>query len=111
MKRRALAFLVIFLLAWGGYRMWTDQNQRPVDPNQALNRRQLEAALRKQYDLEAVSLEEEGAGRFTGTGRSRQGKAYRFDVTQGEKSREVIAKWDEPNAPGGVGESHWGTRW
>ncbi|QJX00340.1 hypothetical protein [Frigoriglobus tundricola] len=111
MKRRTLAFLVVMLLAWGGYQLWADQQKRPVDPNQPLSRRQLEGTLRQKYELETVSLEEAAPGRFTGTGRSRQGKTYRFDITQGEKTREVVAKWDEPNAPGGVGESHWGMRW
>jgi hypothetical protein len=115
MKRRTLALLIVPLLTWGGYQMWADHRpvdtRKPVDTPRPLDKSQLEAALREKYDLETVALEEGAPGRFAGTGRNRQGKAYRFEVKQGEKSREVTATWDEPNAPSGVGESHWGLRW
>lgn len=115
MKRRTLVFLIVLLLAWSGYQLWADQRpvdaRRPPDPHRPLDKSQLEATLREKYDLETVALEEGAPGKFAGTGRTRQGKAYRFEITQREKSREVIARWDDPTVPSGVGESHWGLRW
>lgn len=54
-----------------------------------LGREGLEAHLRDELRLLDVSLAEPSPGRFTGSGTDEAGASYRFDITEGERSRKV----------------------
>jgi hypothetical protein len=73
-----------------------------------LTKAELEADMAKRLNLRAVTLTEQGGGRFTGTAKDAKGKVIALVVNQEERRRTWKLKWKGPN---GLEERSDSTSW
>jgi hypothetical protein len=76
-------------------------------PPGKMTKAELEADMAARLNLTDVALTDEGGGRFTGTGKDREGRVFQLEVTQEE--RRLSWKNTYKSADGTISTSGGGT--
>ena len=89
MSRQASLAALLFTMLW----LIGCQPSKPAVSPGPMSKQELEATVAKKLELKDVSLTDQGAGRFTGTGKTADGLVAELEVIQKEHQLNMKKKW------------------